>query len=405
MAELRRAGQLERVEEIGTLTEILAYPVAAPNARYACERLIMLERARETRRACLAAADRLGQAPEQLEEIVASLGLDTRAPATAAVVEYLTVDLEGVVEPLPWLVPSVIVERDLGNLVGIPGEGKSTTGIAIAVGLASGRPAFAGALPPTRTAPVVYFDAEMGPLSTRRLFKRIIRGMALEAQPEPLLVVSAPGISRSCRPMGASGSKRRSPHGPSATNPWERRSSSSTPCPRSRPDGVIQRRRADRAGLCELFRWRDALGATFVLLHHPRSAAAGKPDRPSWTCAGQLDRCRQSLGGPVTRKPARDATCLDVYTLKHRDRDPIPVQRVGYLSEGPMARSGSCSRSCPHRRPRGKASALKTYSPTSSDKRDRTAPEPRTRSPSGSPRASTRRQSSAPWCTWWPSAS
>ena len=154
---------------------------------------------------------------------------------------------------LDWLIPGWLVAKDIAILGGEAFAGKSTTAAALARALSSGEPWLG--IQPSRRVPVLFFDEEQGEEMVARLFLHL-------GGPVPgLNVHSGQGVNLS------------------NTSSLERLVAtihSVGPPPVVILDSVQQVFGVDDANSAtkvgqvygNLFRMRDSLGCTFVLLHH-----------------------------------------------------------------------------------------------------------------------------------------
>lgn len=253
---------------------------------------------------------------------------------TIIIEPYAALDLDGEAEPIRWILEGWIPDRAITLVCGGAGEGKSTLLGAQALAIAAGVAPWRHGVAPAEVRPVVYLDAEMGENATRRMFRRLRVGLGLERTPAGLIVCSDPGgisllTEEGRQRIEATIDAAAQRHG-------------------AAPVLMLDTLSAVLAGLqsfndaalvepiyAHMFRWRDRLGATIKLGHHPRKRSKGESAHPTLDMvrdsSTHVGKCSDVLFG---RKPTPDAPYLDIYTLKGRGRDPVPVQRIGYQSDG-----------------------------------------------------------------------
>ena len=256
-------------------------------------------------------------------------------PPVAVVEPYPALDLDGEPEPIDWVLEDWLPDRSITLGCGGTGEGKSTLFGAMALSITSGVTPWRGGKVPTAIRPVIYLDAEMGPRATVRMFRRLRAGLGLERTPSGLVVYSDPGAISLLTTEGRERIEA------TVKAVVERHGVA--------PVLMLDTLTAVLGGLesfndaalvepiyAHLFRWRDDLGVTIVVGHHPRKRSKGESARPTLDMvrdsSTHVGKCSDVLFG---RKPTPDAPYMDVYTLKCRGRDPVPVQRIGYQSDGP----------------------------------------------------------------------
>jgi RecA-family ATPase len=133
--------------------------------------------------AALQEAVKEGDSPARLQEHVeglASLVEDDAEPGGHKL-EYL--DLANVMdeepEPVPWLIPGWLAQRDCAMIAGEPGSGKSTFAVDMALAIATGGE-FLGTLKVPEQHRVLYLDEEMPERMARRRLRQLITGRELE---------------------------------------------------------------------------------------------------------------------------------------------------------------------------------------------------------------------------------
>ena len=232
------------------------------------------------------------------------------------VLPYVSLDLweiaaNGIPE-LDWLIPGWLVAKDIGILGGAAFAGKSTTAGALSRALASGEEWLG--IKPTRRVPVLYFDEEQGDEMAARMF-------LLLGGPVPgLNVYSGQGINLS---------------NPESLRRLAASINSVGPPPVVILDsiqqvfGVDDGNSATKVGQVygNLFRLRDALGATFILLHHisKPGANANAADRL------ELHRLRDSSAhgtqaSTVWFQQKSSDSSSDLFQVKRRGAEPTSLR-------------------------------------------------------------------------------
>jgi len=84
-------------------------------------------------------------------------------------------------EPVPWLIPGWLAERDCAMVAGEPGSGKSIFTLDMAIAIATGGE-FLGTFRIPEQKRVLYLDEEMPPQLARRRLRQLITGRELEPE-------------------------------------------------------------------------------------------------------------------------------------------------------------------------------------------------------------------------------
>jgi hypothetical protein len=284
--------------------------------------------------------DTIGKALEGRTEfysahMAAAESVNSRVEKSSITIEpYIALDLDGEPEPIEWILEGWIPCRSIGLFCGGTGEGKSTMLGAMALAIAAGIPPWNGGQAPASMRPVIYLDAEMGANATRRMFRRLRVGLGLDRAPDGLLVHSDPGgisllTDEGRQRIEATIKAVADRHGAAPVLMLDTLTAVLSGLESFNDAALVE------PVYAHLFRWRDRLGVTIELGHHPRKRSRGESVRPTLDMvrdsSTHVGKCSDVLFG---QKPMHDAPHLDIYTLKSRGRDPVPVQRIGYRSEG-----------------------------------------------------------------------